>query len=78
MILFDNYKKITANLVKLRTSRDLSISTICSITGLSQEEYLDVENGDDDITLDNLILLAKFYNVSVDSIILEAIHYNIN
>ena len=33
---------------------------------ISQAQYLKIETGENDITLDSLIRLAKFYNVTTD------------
>lgn len=50
----------------LREDKDLYQKDLAKILKISQAQYSRIETGENEITLDNLIRLAKFYNVSVD------------
>lgn len=53
----------------LRNDKDLTQSQIAKILGTSQKQYSRWETGEYQIPLDDLIILAKFYNVSIDYIV---------
>lgn len=53
----------------LRNDKDLNQSQIAKILGTSQKQYSRWETGEYQIPLDDLIILAKFYNVSIDYIV---------
>ena len=53
----------------LREDRDLSQSEIAKVIKTTQQQYSKIETGRSDISGEKLILLAKFYNVSVDYIL---------
>ena len=53
----------------LREDRDLTQSDIAEVIKTTQQQYSKIENGKADISGQKLILLAKFYNVSVDYIL---------
>ncbi len=53
----------------LREDRDLSQSEIAKVIHTTQQQYSKIENGKADISGDKLVLLAKFYNVSIDYIL---------
>lgn len=50
----------------LREDNDLKQIDIAKLLQISQAQYSRIENGENDITLDSLIRLAKFYDVSTD------------
>ena len=50
----------------LREDADKSQAEIAKIIGTSQSYYAQYENGKRPIPLDRMILLAKYYNVSLD------------
>lgn len=50
----------------LREDHDLKQIDIAKILKVSQAQYSRIENGENDITLDSLIRLAKFYDVTTD------------
>ena len=52
----------------LRTDHDKSQAEIAKIIGTSQSYYAQYENGKRSIPFDRVILLAKYYNVSLDYI----------
>ena len=60
-----NYKE---RLRELREDRDLSQREIAELLNCTQTAYGKWENGKRDIKIDDLIKLAKFYNVSLDYI----------
>ncbi len=54
---------------ELREDRDLSQATIAKMLQTTQQQYSKIENGKSDISGEKLIILAKFYNVSIDYIL---------
>ena len=52
----------------LREDRDKSQSQIAALLKVGQRTYCDYELGKTRIPVDSLILLARFYNVSMDYI----------
>ena len=53
----------------LREDRDLSQAEIAKMLKTTQQQYSKIETGKADINSERLIILAKFYNVSVDYIL---------
>lgn len=53
----------------LREDRDIKQSQIAEILNVRQNTYSQYENGQRQIPIDLLIILAKYYNVSVDYIL---------
>lgn len=53
----------------LREDKDLSQSDIANVLMISQQQYSKLETGKSEITGDKLLLLAEFYDVSVDYIL---------
>ena len=53
----------------LREDRDLSQAEVAKILNTTQQQYSKIETGKSDISGEKLILLAKFYHVSVDYIL---------
>lgn len=53
----------------LREDRDLYQKDLANLLKVSQAQYSRIETGENEITLDSLIRLAKFYNVSTDYIL---------
>jgi len=53
----------------LREDRDLSQAEIAKVIKTTQQQYSKMEIGKADISGEKLILLAEFYNVSVDYIL---------
>ena len=58
----------TERLRILREGMNLSQEYVAAIIGISQRTYSDYESGRTRIPIDRLILLAKFYDCSVDYI----------
>lgn len=52
----------------LREDRDLTQTFIAELLHVGQKTYLDYELGRTRIPLDSVIILAKYYNVSMDYI----------
>lgn len=50
----------------LREDNDLKQVDLAKLLQISQAQYSRIENGENDITLDSLIRLARFYDVSAD------------
>ena len=53
----------------LREDHDLNQSAVAAIIGTTQQQYSKIESGKSDISGEKLILLAQYYNVSVDYIL---------
>lgn len=53
----------------LREDRDLSQTDIARVIKTTQQQYSKIETGKADISGEKLILLAQYYNVSVDYIL---------
>ena len=53
----------------LREDHDLIQSVIAAVIGTTQQQYSKIESGKSDISGEKLILLAQYYNVSVDYIL---------
>ena len=52
----------------LREDADKTQTEIATLLKIGQRTYCDYESGKTRIPVDNLIILAKFYNVSMDYI----------
>ena len=50
----------------MREDRDLTQAQVAAAIKTPQQQYSKIENGKADISAEKLILLARFYNVSVD------------
>ena len=53
---------------QLREDRDIPQAQIAELLNVGQKTYSDYELGKSRIPVDSLIVLAKFYNVSMDYI----------
>lgn len=53
----------------LREDRDLTQAEVAKVMKTTQQQYSKIENGKADISAEKLMLLAKFYQVSVDYIL---------
>ena len=53
----------------LREDNDLTQAEIAKVINTSQQQYSKIENGKSDISGEKLIIVSKFYNVSVDYIL---------
>ena len=53
----------------LREDKDLSQSQVAKIIKTTQQQYSKIETGKTDISSEKLVLLSKFYKVSVDYIL---------
>ena len=58
--------KYSERIRSLREDRDLTQSQIADMLQVGQRTYCDYELGKTRIPVDSLIILAKFYNVSLD------------
>lgn len=66
------YEKIR----ELREDNRYTQKTIAGILNIGQRTYSDYESGRTRIPVESLIILAKFYNVSMDYICGVSIHRN--
>jgi len=68
--VFFEVKKMhyTQRIRALREDRDLSQKTVAGLLCIGQKTYSDYELGKTRIPLDSILILAKYYNVSVDYI----------
>ena len=57
---------IYPNIRNLREDRDLKQKDLAEILHISQNTYSQYENGVIQLTAETLIILADFYNVSID------------
>lgn len=53
---------------EIREDRFLTQQKVADILNVGQRTYADYESGKTRIPIDNLLILAKFYNVSMDYI----------
>lgn len=56
-----NVKKITERLKKARTLQSLSVESVSRDTGVLVERLLDIENGAEEISGDEILILADYY-----------------
>ena len=61
-------KHYTERLRALREDSDLTQSAVAALLHVGQKTYSDYELGKTRIPLDSVIILAKYYNVSMDYI----------
>ncbi len=66
------------NLKKLRNSKGLTQIAVQMATGIEQSLLSKFENGDRVPPTETLIILADFYNVSIDYILCRTENPNIN
>jgi len=52
----------------IRESKFLTQQKVADLLNIGQRTYADYESGKTRIPIDNLLILAKFYNVSMDYI----------
>ena len=53
----------------LRESKNKNQTEIANILGIQQNSYSQIENGKNNLQIDHLIKLAKYYNTSTDYIL---------
>ena len=63
---------IYPNIRNLREDRDLKQKDLAEILHISQNTYSQYENGVIQLTAETLILLADFYNVSIDYLLVRS------
>ena len=59
------YKRIK----DMREDNDKTQAQIAEILGIKQQQYSRYENGTDEIPLHYIIVLARYYNVSLDYLV---------
>lgn len=57
-------KEYIKRLIDLRTDSDLTQTAVGKVINKSQQGYDHIENGRANISVDDIITLCKFYNVS--------------
>ena len=60
--------KYNVRIREIREDHDLTQTKIAEILNISQRTYADYENVKTRIPIDSLLILAKYYNVSLDYI----------
>ena len=60
--------KYNERIRKLREDQSLTQQRIADLLHIGQRTYADYENGKTRIPVDSLLILARFYNVSMDYI----------
>lgn len=60
--------KYNERIREIREDNSLTQQKIADLLHIGQRTYADYENGKTRIPVDNLLILAKFYNVSMDYI----------
>ncbi len=58
--------KYNERLKNIRSDHDLTQQHIADILNIGQRTYADYESGKTRIPVDNLLVLAKYYNLSMD------------
>lgn len=61
----------SSNLSYLRKAKRVTQETISDLIGLTPKSISFYENGEREPTLENLVLLAKFFEVSIDDLLLK-------
>ena len=61
--------KYYQRLKDLREDKDLTQADIAKIINMSQTNYAKIENNKNGISIDNLIILCYFYDVSADYVL---------
>lgn len=59
----------SSNLSYLRKTKEVTQETISDLIGLTPRSVSFYESGDREPTLKNLVLLAKFFEVSIDDLL---------
>ena len=59
-------RKFAGRLKELRQEENLSFEKLSKLTGLSSSVLCNYEKGKNDVTGDNLIILAKHFKVTTD------------
>ena len=57
------------NFAKLRLQKNATQSEVAKLLNMSQGSYFKYENGDTEPSIEKLIKLADFYNVSIDYLV---------
>lgn len=71
------YQELGVRIARLRTKQGLSQSQVASMLHVAQTTYSNYENGTHKIPLEQLQVLASFYNVSYDELLGEPTAQNI-
>ena len=61
--------KYNERIREIREDHHLTQQKIADLLNIGQRTYADYESGKTRIPIDNILILAKFYNVSLDYII---------
>lgn len=66
VILGGNMKIFQERLIELRKSSNLTQRQLASYLGISQPSYVRYENGSAEPTFEKLVMLADYFEVSID------------
>lgn len=69
---------ISENLKKIRHDKQLTIHEVAEGMGISEIVYANIERGSCNAALSTLILMANYFNISLDSLISRNTEYNSN
>ncbi len=58
--------KYNERIREIREERSLTQQKVANLLNIGQRTYADYESGKTRIPIDNLLILAQFYNLSVD------------
>ncbi len=73
-----DYKKFGKTIKLLRIERHLTQQNVCDATGISNSHYSNIEKGISKLSLDVLVSIANFFNISLSSSLLaETRRYNV-
>lgn len=64
-------ENIGKKLIKLRVSGDFTCEMISEYLDIPLNQYIEIESGERDITIEQIITLSKFYEVKVHSILFK-------
>jgi transcriptional regulator with XRE-family HTH domain len=67
-------QNIGRKLIRLRISKDFSYEMICGYLNIPINDYVEIENGEKDITIEQLIILSELFKVKIHSILFIAKH----
>jgi transcriptional regulator with XRE-family HTH domain len=63
---------LSENLKKLRKEKNMRQEDVAEVLNMHRSNYAKIEKGDREITVASLVILSKFYDVSIDDLILSS------
>lgn len=71
------YRELGVKIARLRMQHELSQSQVAGMLHIAQATYSNYENGSHRIPLEQLQMLASFYQVSYDALLGESVQQNV-